>query len=171
MGERSERGFTLVELMAVMALGVVLLTLSASALRDYSRGKALAGARDMVVTQLRHAQQRTLSEGYPRAYGIRFLEGRQSWDLVRYDASTDTCVVVEQHTLAGALTISPDTAFPDSTAESRCATAAPYVPAVTYETAFFYARGTATAGTAKILLEGSTKTRTVTVNAATGRVS
>src|SRR3712207_5572238 len=99
MQDTTESGFTVVELMATMFIGAILLTLGAGALRDYTRAKALQGARDMVVTQLRAAQQRTFSEGYPRAYGIRFLPSGKRWDVVRYDAVTGTCSVVESQTL------------------------------------------------------------------------
>ena len=170
MNDRSERGFTLVELLAVMAIGAMLLTLGAGALRQYTRTKALQGARDMTVTSLRNAQQRTSSEGYPRAYGVRFLDDGTRWDVVRYDASTGACTVVESHTLSNGVTIAAATEFPDSAAATACRAASPNASGA-YEVALFYARGTATAGSATFLLAGSTSTRTVTVNGATGRVS
>lgn len=163
----------MVELLAVMAVGALMLTLGAGALRDYTRGKALQGARDMAVTQLRGAQQRTFSEGYPRAYGIRFLKNGTRWDLVRYDATTGTCAVVESHVLSNGVTIvgaAADTDFPESSAATACRSAAPNASS-NFEVAFFFARGSATGGKATFALAGTTKTRTVTVDAATGRVS
>lgn len=173
MRHTSENGFTVVELMAVMLIGAVLLTLGAGALRDYTRAKALAGARDMAVTQLRGAQQRTFSEGYPRSYGIRFLPSGKRWDVVRYDASAGTCSVVESQALTNGVRVAPsttDTDFPDSPAASACRTAAPNASAA-YEVVLFYARGTATAGKVTFELPGTGKTRSVQVNSATGRVS
>ena len=173
MDRRSDHGFTLVELISVIAIGALLLTLGAGALRTYTRAKALAGARDMVVTQMRHAQQRTFSEGYPKAFGVRFLKGGTRWDLVRYDAATGLCTVVESHVLTNGVSISADpaqTEFPESAAATQCKNAAPNGSG-SYEVAFFYARGTATPGTATFLSNGSAKTRSVEVNPATGRVS
>ena len=173
MEHRSQSGFTLVELMAVTALLAIMLTLAAGALRAYTRGKALQGARDMTVTQLRTAQQRTFSEGYPRAYGVRFLKNGTRWDLVRYDASTGACTVVESHVLTHGVTISgaaADTDFPESAAATACRSAAPNGSG-NYEVALFFARGSATGGKATFNLSGSGKTRTVTVNGATGGVS
>jgi prepilin-type N-terminal cleavage/methylation domain-containing protein len=171
MHRSTERGFTLVELISVIAIGAILLSLGAGALREYTRGKALAGARDMTVTQLRHAQQRTFSEGYPKAYGIRFEKGGTRWDLVRYDASAATCVVVESHTLTNGVTISSastGTDFSETAGASLCAGLA---PVASYEVALFYARGTASAGKVTFNLTGGAKTRTVSVNGATGSVS
>lgn len=172
MRNTTESGFTLVELLAVIAVSSILLTLGAGALREYTRSKALQGARDVAVTELREAQQRTFSEGYPRAYGIRFLPGAQRWDVVRYNASTATCSVVESHTLTYGVRIgaAPGTDFPDSAAATACRSAAPNA-STGYEVALFYARGTATAGQVTFELPGTGKTRAVQVNAATGRAS
>ncbi|HEX2295083.1 MAG TPA: prepilin-type N-terminal cleavage/methylation domain-containing protein [Actinomycetota bacterium] len=173
MQDRSQSGFTIVELLAVIVIGAVLVTLGAGALRDYTRGKALQGARDTTVTQLRELQQRTFSEGYPRAYGIRFLKEDVRWDVVRYDASTGSCSVVESHKLTNGVTISgtpAETDFPESAVADACRGAIPNYTGE-YEVVLFYARGTATGGKVTFELDGTGKTRPVQVNAATGRVS
>lgn len=170
MRDTSQSGFTVVELLAVMAVGAVLLTLGAGALRNYTRGKALQGARDMTVTSLRNAQQRTFSEGYPRAYGVRFLKNGTRWDVVRYDASTGACTVVESHDLTNGVTVTGVTDFPDSPAATACRNAAPNGSG-DYEVALFYARGSATSGTVQFALGGTSQTRTVQVDGATGRTS
>lgn len=169
MRDRSESGFTLIEVMAVAVIGALLLGLSASALREYSRAKALESARTTTVTQLRAAQQRSSTEGYPRAYGIRFLKNGTRWDVVRYDASTGTCSVVESHDLTNTVIVAPITDFPDSTAATACRNATP--GSADYEVALFHARGTATAGTVMFKLDGTSKSRSLSVNGATGRVS
>ena len=173
MRETSQNGFTVVELLAVMTIGAVLLTLGAGALRDYTRGKALQGARDAAVTELRGAQQRTFSEGYPLAYGIRFLPQGTRWDLVRYNASTGTCSVVRSHSLTYGVRVAGTTAntdFTESAAATACRNATPNA-STGYEVAIFYGRGTASAGKVTFELPGTGKTRAVQVNAATGRVS
>lgn len=170
MNDTSERGFTMVELLAVMAIGAILLTLGAGALRNYTRAKALQGARDTTVTSLRSAQQRTFSEGYPRAYGARFLKSGARWDVVRYDASTGACTVVESHALSNGVTVAAATDFPESAAATACRNAGPNASG-DYEVVLFYARGTATAGNVEFALAGSSSKRTVQVNATTGDVS
>lgn len=170
MRERSEGGFTLIEVMAVAVIGALLLGLSASALREYSRAKALESAHTTTVSMLRSVQQRSSTDGYPRAYGIRFLKNGTRWDVVRYDASTGTCNVVESHDLTNTVIVAPVTDFPSSPAATACANASPGGSA-DYEVALFYARGTATAGTVEFKLDGTSKSRSLSVNAATGRVS
>ena len=163
----------MVELMAVTLIGAILLGLGAAALRNYTRSKALQGARDATVTQLRTAQQRSVTEGYPRAYGVRFLKGGTRWDLVRYDAAAGTCAVVESHVLSDGVTVSGSgtvTDFPDSAAATACGGAAPNGSS-SFEVALFFARGSATAGQVTFELAGSSTTRTVRVNGATGRAS
>jgi hypothetical protein len=62
------------------------------------------------------------------------------------------------------------TDFADSPGATACRAAAPNA-STEYEVALFYARGTASAGQVTFELGGTTKTRVVRVNAATGRVS
>jgi prepilin-type N-terminal cleavage/methylation domain-containing protein len=169
MQNRTESGFTLIELMAVTLIGAILLGLGGLALKQFSRAKALESAHTTTRTQLRAVQQRTFTEGYPRAYGIRYLKGGSSWDLVRYDAAAATCTVVEKHRLPDTVVVATSTDFPDSTAATACRSAAP--SSTNYEVALFYARGSATPGTVTFQLAGTSKTRSISVNGATGRAS
>lgn len=172
MRERFERGFTLVELLAVLALTTLLLTLGASALGRYWRGSALTGARDAVAAQMKLAQQKSFSESYPTIYGVRFEKGSDRWALVRYNDATAACTVVSQLKLDG-VTIAPDptvTDFPESAATAACRNASPG-GAATNETAFFYPRGTASAGTVGLTSAALGKTLKLGVDATTGRVT
>lgn len=170
MRENRESGFTIIELMVVAVIGAVLLGLGAVALRQFSRAKALESAHTTTVTQLRAVQQRTFTEGYPRAYGVRYLKNGTRWDVVRFDAAAGTCTVVESHQLTNSVVVAPTTDFPDSTAATACRGAAPGASA-DFEVALFYARGSATAGTVTFKLNGTSKTRSITVNGSTGRAS
>jgi prepilin-type N-terminal cleavage/methylation domain-containing protein len=171
MRDKSDSGFTLVEVLAVSLIGAMLLGLGAGALRHYVRAKALNSARETAVTQLRSVQQRTFTEGYPRAYGVRFPKNGARWDVVRYDASTGACTVVESHELSNGVRVAgAGTDFPESAAATACRSVAPNA-STDHEVVLFFARGTATAGTVTFSLDGSTKTRQVQVNGATGRVS
>lgn len=165
-----ESGFTILELMVVTLIGAILLGLGGAALRQYARAKALESAHVTTITQLRSAQQRTLTEGYPRAYGIRFLKNGARWDLVRYDAAAGTCAVVESHQLSNSVVVAATTDFPDSAAATTCRSATPSGSS-NFEVALFYARGSATPGTVTFQLGGSDKTRSISVNGSTGRVS
>lgn len=169
MRDRNESGFTVIELMTVALIGAILLGLGGMALKQFSRAKALESAHTTMKTQLRAAQQRSFTEGYPRTYGIRFLKGGSTWNLVRYDAAAATCTVVETHRLPDTVVVSTATDFPDSTAATACRSAAP--SSANYEVALFHARGSATAGTVTFQLAGTSKTRSITVNGATGRAS
>lgn len=94
-----EDGFTLIELMAVMAIGAILLTLSGAAVRHFWLAQTLDGATDEVVAQLRQVQQRATTESNPLVYGIHFREGSSDWKIVRYTpgtSSTQTCLVTEE---------------------------------------------------------------------------
>ena len=170
MYEKREHGFTIIELLVVTVIGAILLGLGGAALRQYTRVKALESAHTTTVTQLRAVQQRTFTEGYPNAYGVRYLKNGTRWDLVRYNASAGTCAVVESHLLTNSVTIAASTDFPDSTAATACRSATPGQSA-DFEVALFYARGSATPGTVTFKLLGTDKTRSITVNGSTGRVS
>lgn len=170
MFENRENGFTIIELMVVAVIGAVLLGLGGAALRHYTRAKALESAHTTTVSQLRAVQQRSFTEGYPNAYGVRYLKNGTRWDVVRYNATAGTCAVVESHLLTNSVAIAPSTDFPDSTAATACRSATPG-PSADFEVALFYARGSATAGTVTFKLSGTDKSRSITVNGSTGRVS
>lgn len=168
----NEKGFTLVELLAVLALTTVLLTVGASALGHYWRGRALTGARDAVAAQMKLAQQKSFSESYPTIYGVRFEKGSNRWALVRYNATTATCNVMSQFQLDG-VTIATDAAvtdFPEGPAATACRNASPGAAAAN-EIAFFYPRGTASGGTVGLTSPSLGKTSRLSVNATTGRVT
>lgn len=173
-----ESGFTIIELMAAMAITGVLLTLGAFAARQYWFVRSLQTAQDTVVTALRSVQQRAMSESHPNVYGIRFLKGTSTFGVVRYDASapTPTCTVVNQQQLGNGtvFTSDTDTDFPDvPSMTDACRNAAP--GSADYEVVFFYARGSTNATTAVgsvELSQGQTgATKKVVVSRLTGRVT
>lgn len=164
-----ESGFTLVELLMVLALTTLLLTIGAGAVRHFWRVRALTGARDSVATQMRLAQQRSFSESFPTVYGLRFEEGTDRWSLVRYNDTTGACTVVSSWKL-DAVTIGATTDFPEGAAALACRNAAPG-GAPANEVAFFYPRGSASAGAVALTSDATGRTLTLQVSAATGRVS
>lgn len=166
---KQQDGFTLVELLVVILLSAILMTLSASALRTYWFTQALETSGQDVVSQFRQLQQRTDSFGHPLVYGARFEVGTSRWAVVRYDpksatvTSDDVCDVTTQQTFADGVTISAaDFEPPSGILVSKCAGSS-------QKFVFFYARGTATAGSVTLTHPITGKTRTISVLPLTGR--
>lgn len=171
---RNEDGFTLVEMLVAMALTVILMSLSASAFRQYWLTRSVTTAQDQTVTQLRHLQARVVSESHPLVFGARFEPGSSSYSVIEYqpaipgspvvperctatDQSFETGVIVQSASFSNASGIS-----------SFCSTA---LGAPASEFVFFFARGTATEGNLVLeqpALEG--RTRAINIKPITGRV-
>lgn len=173
---RNEKGYTLIEVLVVLALGAILLTLSAGALRNFWFVQSLEGATSEVTTQLRRIQVRTTSESNPLVYGARFRFGSSEWGVVRYDPNGGTCTEVETKSLdtgvfsAGAR-ISGNTSLTTFSTTNETTTCRTALSAPDDQFAFFYARGSATAGQVTVEQPQLGRIRTVTVAAITGRVT
>lgn len=175
---RRQDGYTLVELLVIMSITSVLLTLGAVAVRNFYQRRALVGAQDEIVTQLRTVQQRVVAESSGRIYGARFRVNSASWDTVRYVTATNTCQIVQRNGFEGGVQVSA-VSFADSVSGLNLATTSPAGPIAacdalvpgTDEFAFFLARGTGTPGTVTVINSRLTdQTRSVTVSELTGRV-
>ena len=168
-------GFTVVELAVVVALTTVMVSLGAVAARRFFQTRALQGAQDQVVAQMRESQQRSIAESYPIVYGLRFLKGTGNYGVVRYNAANQSCQVVNSQTFDGGIQVVNDaeTDFPDvTTLTTACRNATPNASA-NYEIVFFYPKGstnaTATIGSVKLLQPATGQTKKVTVSPLTGR--
>lgn len=167
---REEEGVTLIEVLVTVSLAAILLTLSANALRTYWRNQQIDGAGEQVVSQLRQVQEQTDSESHPLVYGVRFDVGTSNWAIVRYDPKSsatttdDECTVSGTRSFPAGVTISAASfTAPSGILISKCSSSSqPF--------AFFYARGTATAGSATLSQASTGKTRTISVLPLTGRV-
>jgi prepilin-type N-terminal cleavage/methylation domain-containing protein len=166
-----EAGFTLIEMLVAMALSAILLTLGASALRNYWFVRSLHGAQDQSVTQLRDLQARVVSESHPLVFGLRFEPGQSDYSIVEYRPATTTsaekCTETDQSFDSGVVVKSA--AF--STASGITAFCKGALGAATSQFVFFFARGTATEG--NLVLEQphlAGKSVKVTVTPITGRV-
>lgn len=86
-----EAGFTLIELLAAIALAGILVTMSATAFRQFWLVRSLASAQTEVASQLRRQQQRVVSETHPLVYGARFPQGaeRGHFGLIRFNADSN----------------------------------------------------------------------------------
>lgn len=166
---RNERGFSLVELIAVLALMAIIFSLGAVAIRSFWLKRTLISAQDEVVTQLRATQQRVVSESHPRVYGVRFKEGTPDWAVVAYDPMAGTCSEVGQRTLRGGVQFDAGTAFsPDYLDGATNVTSLCRGDAT--DVVFFFARGTAVAGQVSLTQPAVNQSRGACVTAITARV-
>lgn len=175
-----EGGFSLVELLVVMALTSILMTLGAFAIRHFWFVRSLQGAQDEVVSQLRRQQQRSVAESHPRIYGARFSGGTDgaTWGLLRVQLATATapatCAEYETRRFdAGVQVFKPgDSSHTKFTAASPetdlCRTATG--GGAKDEFVFFYARGTATPGRVTVSHPVLGRRKLVCVYGLTGRV-
>ncbi len=170
---RKQQGFTLIELLTAMGLMAVLLTLSAGALRGFWLGRALESGANQVASQMRQVQERSVSETHPLVYGLRFAQGSNVWNVVRYnpgDAATtgdETCTLDPQVLEFDELVTVSAASFATSAETTFCRTA---LAAGGDHFVFFYARGNATPGTVTLRSSATDSTRTVRVTGLTGRV-
>jgi hypothetical protein len=166
-------------LVVFVIMGIVF-TLGAYATRWYWLVRSLQGGQDQVVTQMQTAQQRSFAESYPNIYGIRVQPGSSNWAVVKGNASTNTCTVVNSFTLtSGAKFVAPTSPQVDFTADAGlttpCRNATPNANA-SDQVAFFYPSGAtnaaATTGSTVLLnLATINRTRTITVSQLTGKVT
>ncbi|MFN2588202.1 MAG: Tfp pilus assembly protein FimT/FimU [Actinomycetota bacterium] len=173
---RAERGFTILELVSVIALLSVILTLGAAGFRHYWLLHSLKSAQGDVATQLRQIQARVASESHPYIYGARFTPGSSNWSLLKYDqgvdrlsTSDDGCAVDgEVRRLAGVVALgAPDSGFTSAPGVdvSKCGGAHASDLFV-----MFYAKGTATAGKVTLRSTALDRTKKVEVSGLTARV-
>lgn len=163
---RKEEGFTLIEIMAAMALAAVLMTLGAMSLRTFWWHRSLEGGADQIVSQVRELQERVVAETHPLVYGARFRAGSPTWGLVQYDPDAGTCTQYTTHTFDTSVYVSAASFSSDPTVTNFCRTA---LSAPSDEFVFFYARGNATPGSVTIRHDGLDEEESVTVAGVTGR--
>lgn len=160
-------GFTLVELLVAMIVFGVVASISVWGLRSFQRAQDESGTAHDVVAALRNVAERAQSEG--RTYCVSFDTGTQ-WSVWRYSCEsgwtnagdTATRVLSGQH-VQGDSAITVSVPFAASTHGDTCTAGAG-------RCAYFYPRGTASAGTLVVNRGSSGKTYTIKVEGLTGRV-
>jgi prepilin-type N-terminal cleavage/methylation domain-containing protein len=164
---KSESGFTLIELIVVMALMGILFALGALALRHFWFVQGLEGASDQVVTELRAAQTKVGAENHPVVYGVRFVPGSPTWGVVQYDPRTSPkCSAVETHDFEAAVWIQSASSTGAAALKTECEATL----GAANRFIFFFARGSATPGTVNLVSQQTGDTRVVQVAGVTGRV-
>lgn len=178
MRSEPEGGYTLIEMLVTLFIGALLLTLSASALRNFWLNQSLDASTNSLVTDLRKQQQESVSQSHPLVFGARFTLGASTWTLYTFDPGAsseptdDTCTSATRTFDTGAfnarvevssISITNVTSSPEFVKCSGGDNSAKIL--------FFYARGTATGGSVVLQQPSLGRSQTVTVSAATGRVT
>ena len=178
---KREHGFTLVELMATMALLSVLLTLGVGALRYFFLGQALTRERDEIYTNLRALQQQVVAESNPIVLGAWFKvttpatdTGADHWGTFRFTPPS-TCTSTGYYRANGGVLVS-SAEFSTSLAGASVTdviNACDDIPqaATATDWVLFVARGTATSGCVTLSQPNrDMDDATVAVSNLTGRV-
>lgn len=85
---RSNRGFTLAEMMIVVLLMGLMLAFAIPAFRRLGNSQGLKGARDNIVSQLQLARARAISTGVSQP--MHFYPGTYGWDYHLHPHSSPT---------------------------------------------------------------------------------
>jgi len=167
----ADDGFTLIEMIATMAVAAILMATAAWGLRAYTDAQAEKGTANKVLTSLRDTAQRAQSEG--RAYCVSF-DSTTSWSVWRYSCTTWTGVSL-QGTTINASKMSTTSAQ----GKALLATASFTTPAVagfsngcpagSLGCAYFFPRGISSDGSVVVTRSGSTRMYTVTLKGLTSR--
>jgi type II secretion system protein H len=86
---RASAGFTLIELVLVMAILIVVLSMSAPSLTSFFKGRALDAEGHRFLALTRHAQNRAVSEGLPMTLWINSREGKYGLEIAPGFAELD----------------------------------------------------------------------------------
>lgn len=175
-----QRGYTLIEVFIAIGLMAVLVTLGAFGLRNYWYVQSLDSGTDEAVSQLRQLQERVVSESHPLVYGARFRKGSPDYALVVYDpravAPTPMCTQdgqirsFDRGSMSASIQVSTSTtAVPDSAEATACRAELSGVTAADVFV-FFYARGSATAGTIRLEQTNLNRGENIVITGLTGRV-
>lgn len=173
---RNEKGFTLIELLVVVSIAALIVLSGAAALRHFMFVHALESSADSVTTQMRQAQQQAESESHPLVYGVWFINVGDStrWGTLRYDpALSNPCTEIGKRAFETGVFVD-NASFdvdPIRTPACRNALSSAGIPsASSAQIAFFYARGTATAGSLTLEQTQLERNKTLNVTGITGRV-
>jgi prepilin-type N-terminal cleavage/methylation domain-containing protein len=155
---RGEAGFTLVELMVTMLIGSVLAAIGGAGVLNWQRQAEQQGSSLQLLSQLRKAAERAVSEG--RTYCVDFTPSR-SYTLWQHGCGAGgTVAEATRSTQSKRVTLAPTLKGPG--AAPACASGDTCV--------YFYPRGTATAATILVRSSARGNVYTIHVEGLTARV-
>jgi len=154
-----DEGFTLIELMVVMAIAGTLALTATFSFSNWRNTSQHQGSADELVSQLRNTSQRSISEG--RTYCVDVASGGRSYTLWRTACGAAGVQVagpfrVQSPNVALTTAVTPPSPAPVCPATSTCL--------------YFYPRGTAVPAVVTVASEVRSKTYTVRVEGLTARV-
>lgn len=156
---QAEEGFTLVELIVVLALGGTLAALGAFGFATFQAGSEQRGSTAELVSALRSASERSISEG--RTYCVDLIAGGRSYSTWRYACGAGGSQLGGARTTqTREVTIAAAVSLP---------VPAPPCPAG-HACVYFYPRGTATPATLTVASTKRSPTYAVHVEGLTARV-
>jgi type II secretion system protein H len=158
---RADTGFTLIELVVVMSISGVLASIGVFGFANWQATAEQQGTADSVLSQLRNASTRSVSEG--RTYCVEISAGGTSYSLYRYSCST---TAPSSRVLGPKATQSTDVTL---TAAVTHPTPTPACPSGS-TCIYFRPRGTATPAQVTVHSTERAKTYTITVEGLTARV-
>lgn len=154
-------GFTLVELMVVMVIAGVLMTIGVFSFANYQKVSQQRGTAREVVSLLRNASERAISEGRTYCVGIDAAGAAlETWQYTCRTRTPSDKPLQTASTQSTKVTLAATVTNPSP---------APPCPS-SYSCVYFYPRGTATPTTVVVRSSARSKTYTVTVEGLTARV-
>lgn len=159
MGQRMDPGFTLVELLIVTVLMSIIGALSLTALVNYQRAADVEGSADDLVSALRTAAQRSVTEG--RTLCMRFDTVAHTYTVYRSTCSASSAVATPARKTRGPAVLNSASFAPAVPARDVCQTS--------NACAYFYPRGTGSPGQVVVQRPGG-KSITITIEGLTSRV-
>jgi prepilin-type N-terminal cleavage/methylation domain-containing protein len=88
----ARRGFTLIELVLVMAILIAVLSMSGTSLTSFFKGRALEAEGQRFLALTRHAQNRAVSEGIPMSLWIDTKEKKYGLQTAASFAERDDAI-------------------------------------------------------------------------------
>lgn len=165
---RGDAGFTMIELAVAMSIFAVLSVIAVGGFSSLRDANAQKGAQREVISSLRTAQSRAVSEGTTYCVDFGSMSTSTSWNVYRVPTAGAGALAAGFSCSSGAKVDGP-AKLPAKTTM----TGAAFAQRNGIDTAYvlFYARGAASPGLLNIRRSGSTKNYRVVVDALTGRVS
>ena len=151
--QRSDSGFTLIEVMVTIAISGILMAIAVSGWSSWAKASAHSGAAREIQSAMRQAQQQAVTEGTATCFW--FDDVADTYAVYR-----GRCTDVSKQLVKGPMAVSQ---YVDITAPE-------FGTDGSEDGTSFLGRGTGSAGTVTVTRPGSAKTYVLTVDGLTGRV-